>query len=177
MQNNDGGAAMSIESIKRELADADLFLDWDDLLLELVASIATERRYSLHDLIFDENSDSGELYVIAEGAVEIQINPGIVGSGLQTTRQTIAVLRRGQNFGEVSLLDEGRRSAAAISVHNGTRLIILPREKLMLMCENVPRLGYHLMRSLAADLAMKIRSTDHEIRAHLTWVPTTRFEP
>jgi CRP-like cAMP-binding protein len=167
---------LSIELVKRELADADLFLDWDELLLELIASIATERRYGLHDLIFDENSDSGELYIIAEGAVEIQVNPGMVRTGIQNGRQTIAVLRRGQNFGEVSLLDEGRRSAAAVSAHNGTRLIILPRDKLNMLCDNVPRLGYLLMRSLAADLAMKIRSTDHEIRAHLTWVPTTRFE-
>ncbi|HLA42288.1 MAG TPA: hypothetical protein VJZ27_02565, partial [Aggregatilineales bacterium] len=58
-----------IEAIKSDLARADLFLDWDDLLLELVASIAEERVYNHRELIFDENSSSDELYIIVQGEV------------------------------------------------------------------------------------------------------------
>lgn len=169
--------AVNLEPLKRELSQADLFLEWDDLLLELVASVCEERTYQRGEQVFGENSVSDELYIIASGSVEIRVNPSMVvgePSSVGQSLQTIAILRRGQNFGEVALLDEGRRTAAAVCAENNTRLIVIPRDKIMLMCENVPRLGYLLMRNLAADLATKIRNTDLDIRAHLTWVPSHR---
>jgi CRP-like cAMP-binding protein len=156
------------ESLKYILAQADLFYEWDDLLLELVASICVEQVYQRGELVFDENSRGEELYIIAEGEVEIQ---GRAGRDPSARYTTIAVLRRGQHFGEVSLLDAGRRTAAAVVAEPDTRLIIIPRDKIIVMCENVPRLGYYLMRNIAADLALKIRSTDQDIRERLTWVP------
>ncbi len=48
--------------------------------------------------------------------------------------------------------------------------MVIPREKLMVMCDTYPQLGYRLMRNLAADLAMKMRNTDLQVREHLTWV-------
>jgi hypothetical protein len=43
----------------------------------------------------------------------------------------------------------------------------------MLLCDTYPQLGYRLMRNLAADLAMKIRHTDLQVREQLTWQPRT----
>jgi CRP-like cAMP-binding protein len=83
--------------------------------------------------------------------------------------QTIATLRRGQSFGEVALVDQGLRSASARCAQHNTRLLVIPRAKLMLLCDTYPQLGYRLMRNLAADLAMKIRNTDLQVREHLTW--------
>jgi len=82
---------------------------------------------------------------------------------------TIATLRRGQSFGEVALVDEGLRSASARCSRQDTHLIVIPRDKLMLLCDTYPQLGYRLMRNLAADLAMKIRHTDLQVREQLTW--------
>ena len=67
------------------------------------------------------------------------------------------------------MVDEGYRSASARVVQYDTRLIHIPREALMLLCDTYPALGYRLMRNLAADLAMKIRSTDLKVRDHLYW--------
>lgn len=149
----------------QELAQCDLFIDWDEVLLELIASICIERTYQYNEIIFDENSDSDEMYVIARGTVAIRVFAA-------DSYQTITQLRRGQNFGEVALLDEGRRSAAAVAMENGTRLIAIPRDRVLLLCDNVPKLGYRLMRNLATDLATKIRHTDLDIRDHLTYSPS-----
>jgi CRP-like cAMP-binding protein len=150
-------------ALKRDLGQTDLFLEWEDLLLELVASISYRRTCQRGEVIFDEQSENDELFIVVEGEVEIQVQIG------DADRQTIATLRRGQNFGEIALLDQGRRTAAAIAMSPQTDLIVISRHKLMVMCENVPRLGYLLMRNLANDLAMKIRNTDIDMRAHLTW--------
>ena len=104
-----------------------------------------------------------------EGEVAIELDPALVGRTDVSGPQVLTVLGRWQVFGEVALVDEGVRSASARSVRHNTRVLVIPRDKLMLLCETYPQLGYRLMRNLAADLAMKIRHTDLQIRAQLTW--------
>lgn len=150
------------------LKQTDIFYELTNTQLELVASICEEKVYQTGDMVFAENSAGDELYVIAEGEVDIQVDSKVIGFDGDGP-QTIATLRRGQSFGEVALVDEGVRSAAArVSRHN-TRLLVIPRMKLMLLCDTYPQLGYRLMRNLAADLAMKIRNTDMQVREHLLW--------
>ncbi len=156
-------------AIATTLRQADIFYELTSTQLEQVASICEEKYYQTGDVIFEENSRSDELYVIVNGEVEIQVRPGLIGSRDTGIPQTIATLRRGQSFGEVALVDEGLRSAAARCAQHDTHLVVIPRDKLMLLCDTYPQLGYRLMRNLAADLAMKIRNTDLQVREQLTW--------
>ncbi len=157
---------MSVVSI---LSQADIFDELTTTQLELIGSICTERHYQASDVIFEENTPGDEMYVIASGEVQIQVDPSLIGRDSTTGPHTIATLRRGQSFGEVSLVDEGLRSASARCSMQDTHLIVIPRDKLMLLCDTYPQLGYKLMRNLAADLAMKIRHTDLQVREKLTW--------
>lgn len=153
------------------LKQADIFYELTNTQLELVASICTDKRYQVGDIVFEENTPGTELYVIGNGEVEIVVNPALVGKDNASGMFTIATLRRGQSFGEVALVDEGVRSAGARCSQPDTHLILIPRDKLMLLCDTYPQLGYRLMRNLAADLAMKIRHTDLQVREQLTWAP------
>ncbi len=159
-------------SVVTVLKQADIFYELTNTQLELVASICSERHYQAEEIIFEENTPGTELYVIANGEVAILVNPALVGKDAKVGNSfTIATLRRGQSFGEVSLVDEGLRSAGAKCSQPDTQLIVIPRDKLMLLCDTYPQLGYRLMRNLAADLAMKIRHTDLQVREQLTWSP------
>ena len=156
-------------SVVTVLKQADIFYELTTTQLELIASICEERHYQTGDVVFAENSAGDELYVIANGEVDIQVDPALIGTGQTSEPRTIATLRRGQSFGEVALVDEGRRSAAARCNQHDTHLVVIPRDKLMLLCDTYPQLGYRLMRNLAADLAMKIRNTDLQVREQLIW--------
>jgi len=158
--------------IARMLKQTDIFYEMTPTQIELVASICEERDFKRGDLVFAENSPGDELYVIVDGQVDIQVDPTLIGGDPRVGLQTIATLRRGQSFGEVALVDEGVRSAAARCTEHDTRLLVIPRAKLMLLCDTYPQLGYRLMRNLAADLAMKIRNTDLQVREHLLWTAT-----
>ena len=153
------------------LKQADIFYELTPTQLELIASLCAERRANTGEMIFMENSGSDELYVIAQGEVEILVDPSLVGDGVVGSpgSLTIATLRRGQSFGEVALVDEGLRSASARCAQHNTHLLVIPRDKLMVLCDAHPQLGYRLMRNLAADLALKIRSTDLRIREQLLY--------
>ena len=152
------------------LKETDIFYEMSPTQLELVASICDQRIHQAGEIVFEENTTGNELYIIAKGEVEIQVDPVLINPGDEGGAQTIATLRRGQSFGEVALVDEGVRSARARCSQNDTLLIVIPRDKLMLLCDTYPQLGYRLMRNLAADLAMKIRNTDLQVREYLTWM-------
>jgi CRP-like cAMP-binding protein len=155
-------------SVVPVLRQADIFDDLSGTQLELIGSICAERHYQAGDVIFEENTPGDEMYIIANGEVQIVVNPAVIGSEASALH-TIATLRRGQSFGEVALVDEGLRSAGARCSQQDTHLVVIPRDKLMLLCDTYPQLGYKLMRNLAADLAMKIRHTDLQVRDQLTW--------
>jgi len=155
------------------LRRTDMFYDLSEPQLEMVASICSEMKYRMGELIFEENSAGDELYVIAAGEVEIQVDPSLVQPGGAQGEEpvTIATLRHGQTFGEVALVDQGLRTASARSASRRTRLLVIPRERLITLCDNYPELGYRVMRNVAADLAFKIRGTDLLIREQLLWRP------
>ncbi len=162
-----------MSSLVNFLKQSDIFYQFTPTQLELVANLCQEVVFSEGETIFEENSGSKELYVIAQGEVDILINSALV-SGTPKTEQketVIATLRRGQSFGEVALVDEGLRSASARAAQKDTRLLIIPRDKLIMLCETYPQLGYRLMYNLAADLAMKIRNTDLQIREQVLYRP------
>lgn len=154
------------------LQQIDIFFEFGPEQLGQVAALCEEKRFGVGDLVFEENSASDELYVIAAGEVDILVDPSLVGDragGSPSRPTTIATLRRGQCFGEVALVDQGLRSASARSGSHETHLLVIPRQALMNLCERDPALGYRLMRNLAADLATKIRNTDLRIREELLY--------
>jgi len=153
------------------LQQSDIFYDLTPAQLDAVAGICLEKRFGFGEIVFEENSASDELYIIARGEVEILVDPSLVGDRSQTPSRptTIAVMRRGQSFGEIALVDQGLRSATARSAAHDTHLIVISRGRLISLCESEPLLGFRLMRNLAAELTVKIRSTDLRIREELLY--------
>ena len=150
------------------LKQSDIFYQFTPTQLVLVANLCQEVSFDEGEIIFRENNSSKELYVITKGEVDILINSS---EGDKKGDTVVAKLRRGQSFGEVALVDEGLRSASARSVQKETKLLVIGRDKLIMLCETYPHLGYRLMYNLAADLAMKIRNTDLRIREQLLYKP------
>lgn len=163
---------MSTATIVNFLKQSDIFYQFTPTQLELVANLCLEANFQKGELIFKENTGSKELYIIVQGEVDIFVDPSLISAeDLGSENEVIATLRRGQSFGEVALVDEGLRSASACAAGADTRLLIIPRDKLIMLCDTYPQLGYRLMYNLAADLAMKIRNTDLKIREKLLYKP------
>ncbi len=156
------------------LRQADMFYDLTESQLEMVAALCSEVTPQAGETIFEENSVGDGLYVVANGTVDILVDPALIQStstGQSPGPLTIATIRRGQTFGEVALVDQGLRSASARCSSKKTRLLVIPRDGLIELCDKHPDLGYRLMRNVAADLAFKIRGTDMAIREKLLWRP------
>ncbi len=153
----------------KALNQVDIFDQISAREIELIASICRERVFATGELIFSEGDHTRDLYIILEGEVDILANPALVSMQPEPDQKpvTIATLRRGQSFGEIALVDDGRRSATARAAREQTRLLIIPRDDLMGLCHDNTGLGFRLMYNLAVDLGLKLRSTDLRILEYL----------
>ncbi len=161
----------TVDILKR----TDIFYDLTPTQLKMVASICQERTGRAGETIVQESVPGDDMFVIVRGEVEILLDPTLVAAG-PTPRKgpgliTIVTLREGQTFGELSLVDQGLRSATARCATDNTKLLIIARQKLLMLCESYPELGYRIMRNMAADMAFKIRNSDLAIREQLLWRP------
>jgi CRP-like cAMP-binding protein len=155
------------------LKQADIFFQISPAQLEKIAEICIVQSYDTGEIILEEGANSDDLYVIAQGEVDVLIDPALVSipgeRGLASV--TIATLRRGQSFGEIALVDRGMRSATVRAAQQKTHLLMIPSKKLLDLCEADLSLGYRLMYNLAADLAMKMRNADLRLRESLFYYP------
>lgn len=151
-----------MNSYSHLLKQSDIFYQFTPAQLDLVSPLCREVEFQSGELIFPENSSSTDLYIIVRGEVDVLI--GYTDSPDAAESSSLARLRRGQSFGEIALVDQGLRSASARALEDATRLLLIPREQLLMLCEAYPQLGFRLMYNLAADLAMKIRNSDFRFR-------------
>lgn len=152
------------------LKQTDIFYQLTDAQLEMVANLCQERHFSQGEMIVEEGAHTSDLFIITHGEVEVLLDPSLVSKGDGShTMEPIARLRRGQSFGEIALVDEGLRSATVRAAEKVTQLLVIPKDRLITLCETYPQFGYRLMSNLAADLAMKIRNADLRIRESLLY--------
>lgn len=150
------------------LEQVDIFQELTTEQLALVNQICTEQSFNEGELIFEENSPSRVFYIIMDGEVQIQVDPDTIGSGSDKYEpSTIAVLRRGQSFGEVAIVDPGLRSASARCGSKSCKLLVIDRDDFLDLLTNDYQVGFIVMRNFAADLALKIRQTNLLVRESL----------
>jgi len=149
------------------LADTDLFADFEESQLKKIATAGQSATWPKGYALIRENEHSDSLYLVCTGSVEISINPNLVSAEKAGGPSVVvAEIFPGQVFGEIALVDQGIRSATARTTEEDTLILRLPRPALMAVCEADPRIGFLLMRNLAADIAQKLRNTDLTLRQY-----------
>ncbi len=151
------------------LSQTEMFDNLTETQYELVAFICEPVTYDSGHVLVRENEVSDDMYVIARGGVEVLMDPKVVGDADNSAEMEsvlLTELRQGQVVGEISLVDQGVRSATLRVSQDDTLLLSIQRKRLMLLCDTYPELGYKIMRNLAADLALKIRNTDLTFRQY-----------
>jgi signal transduction histidine kinase len=99
--------------------------------------------------VFRENDEADRLYVILEGEVRIvRCDRRPDGSAVETQ---LAVLGRGDYFGEMALLSDGRRTASVIC-QAPSRFFALERDRFFALAAQSSQLITHLIRSLTAKI-------------------------
>ncbi|MFH0991759.1 MAG: cyclic nucleotide-binding domain-containing protein [bacterium] len=124
--------------------------------LKEVAAIVHKREYQSGEHVFFQNDPGLGMYIIRSGEVSITI------SEKEGEQKELALLREGDFFGELALLDESPRSATAICKTNCS-LIGFFRPDLFELIEKETDLGVKIILKLAEIVAERLRKTDIEL--------------
>lgn len=127
-----------------------LFADLSKEDLLQVVAICAEVDIPKNTTFIEQNTIGSEMYIIADGTVDVYI------SGLNNSR-SLVLLGQGQVVGEMALIDQGYRSASVRATKNGAKLYKIERSDFHELCGENTRIGFHVMRNLALDLAFKLR--------------------
>ena len=117
--------------------------------LEALAVHAHERRYRRGEAVFRKDDPGDSLHVVRDGRIRI-ILPSENGDEV-----TIAVLGRGDFFGELALLDGGARSASAVAAED-TQTVVIGREDFLSWLAERPAAA----AALLALLSRRLRRSD-----------------
>jgi CRP-like cAMP-binding protein len=129
-----------------------LFNGLTDEQLQRLLSVSHEEVYDDEEIIFYQDTDGDKIYLIREGQVEIRVR-----RYPHEAERSQVFLGRGQIFGEVALLDFGKRSATVKCSRNHTVLHSISRDAFNDLCNSDKAIGYIVMRNLAMDLSFKLR--------------------
>ena len=144
------------------LAQIDLFSGLPQAHLRRVVDIGVEEQYKSSATIFSEGAPGDKFYLIVEGAVRIsRIVPGM-------GEEALAVLRPGNYFGEMSLIDDAPRSATAMC-HERCRLFVVNRRDLEDLLFVDRDLAYELLWNWVRTLSRRLRATNDKF----TFLATT----
>jgi len=144
------------QTVSEELRKVGLFRNLGDAQVAKLCRIARGEKYAKGEFLFRHGDPSDRIYVVLEG--KVRIGRTIEGLG----EEALAILGPGSYFGELSIVDDGPRSADAVA-HEACSLLVIDRaalEDVMLLDK---ALGYELLWNIARTLAARLRETNDKI--------------
>ena len=133
------------------IRDVEIFKGLTQEELGEIAALCTSRQLQKGEELVREGEPGEEFYIISKGSVEV-----VVGIALPNPR-TIVHLGEGQVIGEMALIDQGVRSASVRAINSPTDVQVIRNKDFLKLCERNTKIGFVVMRNLAADLSFKLR--------------------
>ena len=125
--------------------------------LETLADLSNVKRYPGGTYLFHEGDDGREMYVVLEGRV--MISKFIPGGG----EEALAILDRGDFFGEMALIDGEPRSADAKAFEGPATVVTFDQQTLSEIMAMDPRSARSFLLLLCRLICKRLREIDEKI--------------
>ena len=127
------------------LAGSGLFQGFDEVALGDVVAAAEVRSLKRNDLVFAEEDEATELFVVQSGRI------AIATASVDGRESVMALMEPGDLFGEMPLFDGGTRSAGARALEP-SELVAVPYGPVEVVLKERPELLWSVVRLLAERL-------------------------
>ena len=134
------------------LKSVSLFYDLSEIELGYISSRMIAKKFETGNLIFMENSEGEKCFFVAEGSVKVT---RLSKDGKEVI---LAMLNKGEFFGEMALLDGESRSANVIALEH-TKVLTLNREDFLSVLQDYPQIAIQLLK----EIAHRLRKSDRQI--------------
>jgi CRP-like cAMP-binding protein len=128
--------------------------------LTTLANFSRELRFESGSPLFEEGDEGHEMYVVLEG--KVLISKFIPGAG----EEALAILERGDFFGEMSLIDGEPRSADARAHAGPVTVLALDQGTIQEMLALDPEASLEFLKLLCRLIAKRLREIDEKVT---TW--------
>lgn len=139
---------------KNALRAIPLFHDFSDAQIEKVSEVVSMQRVGRHQFIVREGDPGETFYLIVEGSV------AVCRLGSDGRETILSILKEGDFFGEMSILDSSLRSASIKSLTE-VELGFIKRDDFLALLDNNPQIG----RLLVIELSDRLRDANQLIAA------------
>lgn len=143
------------------LKELDIFSDLDFQSLRDLRNLCEQKVFEGGEVIFEEDSLGNSMMVITSGEVRISQKSD------SDTEEALVILKKGDLFGEMALVDDLPRSAVAIA-HTNVIVLEIARDKFMRFIEEDPKSGVNILIKLAKILSSRLRETDTKLKAFVS---------
>lgn len=154
------------EFILSLLSRIDLFEKVDPKELMELSHLFIERIFSTNEVIFAEDSIGSSMMIIASGEVRISQKTAT------NTEEALVIIKKGDVFGEMTLMEDLPRSASVIA-HTDVITLEIERDDLVNFMERNPNAGVRILLKLGKILSARLRETDIKLKAFVNlaqWV-------
>ena len=138
------------------LARINLFAGLPPVYLQRIESLGQVENHPSGAQVFAEGSPGDKVYLILEG--KVRISRSVPGIG----EEALAVLKAGDYFGEMALIDDFPRSADA-KAHEAARLFVISKEHLQDLLFIDRELAYELLWNFVRTLSGRLRETNDKM--------------
>jgi CRP-like cAMP-binding protein len=153
MSPRNGGSVKQADALSQVYLFRELTPDEMDTLI----AIAREKRVKKDEIIFKEGDIGDAFYLIVSGSVRIStIVPGV-------GEEALAVLKEGEYFGEMALIDDAPRSASAIA-HEDVILLLIEKKQFRRLLAQETGMAYKLLWVFTKTLSARLRKTDEQLK-------------
>ena len=125
--------------------------------MKILAEFAEARTFDAEEAVFREGDPGGTLFIVFEGRVRIEKH--IPGVG----QEALAILERGDFFGEMSVVDEAPRSASAIAHVPGTTVLAISKAAIDRLLETRGATAHSFLLVLCRILSSRLREINDKI--------------
>lgn len=134
------------------LREVPLFAQLREGDIQRIMQAARHRTYPKNSVIVFEDDPGDALYVVESGQVKLVL---IAEDGREVI---LSIRKKGDFFGEISLIDDEPRSAHVIAMED-SRLLVLRREDFQRCLQEMPQVAIGLLRALCK----RLRQADSKI--------------
>lgn len=125
--------------------------------IRLLATFSQEENYESDSIIFREGEIGDKLYIILDG--QVRISKFIPGIG----EEALAILSRGEFFGEMALIDGSPRSADARAHGRGATILSIDKKTLGEILKMDPAASLQFLNLLTKMLTQRLKEINEKI--------------
>ncbi len=138
----------------------------DDEEIVKFRAIVKETSYPKEHQVISEEHSGETFYIIKGGTMHITKN-------IDGRPRLLARLGVGDFFGEISLFDQGLRTATAVTLQPCT-LLEISKDRFDQLIQQYPTIGVKILYAMMQEMAKRLRKADDMMKNLALWIMSTK---